>query len=190
MRLTLFLVSLGLAWMLTACRPLFSSPVTSIPIKPMEGTMTFQMTSTAFTQGNPIPPLYTCTSKNISVPLTWGDPPAGTCSLALILDDPDAPIGDWVHWVIYNIPISSSGFTENIRPDAQLADGSLQGKNSWGKLGYGGPCPASGTHRYFFKLYALDTLLDLKSGASKSTLLAAMEGHILAYAELMGTYHK
>lgn len=177
-----FLLAIGLTLVLTSCSP-------TEPTLPEE-TMSLKLTSTAFTQGNPIPAKYTCTSEDISPPLSWDAPPAGTRSLALIMDDPDAPIGDWVHWVTYNIPISSRCLTENIRPDAQLADSSLQGNNSWGKLGYGGPCPPSGTHRYFFKLYALDTVLDLKSGASKSALLAAMEGHTLGYAELMGTYHK
>jgi len=177
-----FLLALGLTLVLASCSP-------TEPTLPEE-TMSMTLNSTAFTQGNSIPARYTCTSEDISPPLSWDAPPAGTQSLALIMDDPDAPAGTWVHWVIYNIPASARGLTENIRPDAQLTDGSLQGKNSWGKLGYGGPCPPSGTHRYFFKLYALDTVLELKSGASKSALLAAMEGHILSYAELMGTYHK
>ena len=177
-----FLLALGLTLVLTSCSP-------TEPTLPEE-TMSMTLNSTAFTQGNSIPARYTCTSEDISPPLSWDAPPAGTQSLALIMDDPDAPAGTWVHWVIYNIPASARGLTENIRPDAQLTDGSLQGKNSWGKLGYGGPCPPSGTHRYFFKLYALDTVLELKSGASKSALLAAMEGHILGYTELIGTYHK
>lgn len=95
-----------------------------------------------------------------------------------------------MHWVIYNIPTSSRSLRENMPYDTKLTDGSLQGMNSWGKLGYGGPCPPSGTHRYFFKLYALDTVLELKFGANKSVLLPAMEGHILGYAELMGRYKK
>ena len=152
--------------------------------------MPFVLTSTAFTQGKPIPAVYTCTSRDISLTLAWGDPPEGTQSLALIMDDPDAPVGTWVHWVIYNIPAAARRLPENIPPDATLADGSLQGKNSWGRPGYGGPCPPSGTHRYFFKLYALDTMLNLPSGASKQQLLQAMEGHILAQVELMGTYKK
>jgi len=152
--------------------------------------MPFVLTSTTFTQGKPIPAVYTCTSRDISPPLAWGDPPEGTQSLALIMDDPDAPAGTWMHWVIYNIPAAARGLPENIPPDATLGDGSLQGKNSWGRPGYGGPCPPSGTHRYFFKLYALDTMLNLPSGASKQQLLQAMESHILAQVELMGTYKK
>ncbi|MBU4226288.1 MAG: YbhB/YbcL family Raf kinase inhibitor-like protein [Chloroflexi bacterium] len=172
----------GLALVLSAC-------VSAEPTLPEEVPI-MKLTSTAFTQGNPIPAQYTCTDRDISPPLVWGELPAGTQSLALIMDDPDAPAGTWVHWVIYNIPASTGGLPENVPPDAKLADGSMQGKNSWGKPGYGGPCPPSGTHRYFFKLYALDAVLTLASGATKAELLTAMEGHILGYAELMGTYHK
>lgn len=104
------------------------------------------------------------------------------------MDDPDAPVGTWVHWVLFNLPADSRTLSETVAPNAELADGSQQGKNSWGRLGYGGPCPPRGTHRYFFKLYALDALLNLSSGADKGQLLQAMEGHILAQTELMGTY--
>lgn len=151
---------------------------------------TFQLTSTAFSQGTPIPALYTCQGRDISPPLAWGEPPASTRSFALIMDDPDAPVGIWVHWVIYNLPPEARSLPEALPTDGQLPDGSLQGKNSWNRLGYGGPCPPSGTHRYFFKLYALDTTLSLSTGASKGQLIQAMEGHILAQAELMGTYAK
>jgi hypothetical protein len=116
--------------------------------------------------------------------------PEGTRSFALIADDPDAPVGTWVHWVLYNIPSSARTLIESIPADAKLADGSINGKNSWGKPGYGGPCPPSGTHRYFFKLYALDTVLNLGSGATKEQLLNAMQGHILGQAELMGKYKR
>ena len=106
------------------------------------------------------------------------------------MDDPDAPGGMWVHWVIYNIPASARGLQEATSNQAQLADGSLNGVNSWGKLGYGGPCPPSGTHRYFFKLYALDAMLNLSSGANKEQLLSAMQNHVLTQGELMGTFGK
>ena len=152
--------------------------------------MSFELTSTAFKQGQPIPTAYTCRGRDISPPLTWGNPPAGTQGFALIMDDPDAPAGIWVHWVIYNIPAAARGLTEALAADACLPDGSLQGENSWGKLGYGGPCPPSGTHRYFFKLFALDTILSLPSGASKAKLLQSMEGHVLGQIVLMGTYCK
>jgi Raf kinase inhibitor-like YbhB/YbcL family protein len=147
-----------------------------------------ELTSTAFAPGEPIPRRYTCDGEDISPPLQWSDPPQGTQSFALIADDPDAPVGTWVHWVLYNLPAETGILPEAIPPDADLSDGSQHGKNSWRRLGYGGPCPPSGTHRYFFKLYALDTVLDLAAGASKKQVLQAMEGHILAQTELMGIY--
>ena len=152
--------------------------------------MALSITSPVFKNGSPIPALYSCKGRDISPALSWSDAPAGTRSLALILDDPDAPGGTWVHWVIYNIPASAGGLQEAAPIQAQLADGSLNGINSWGKLGYGGPCPPSGTHRYFFKLYALDTMLSLPSGANKQNLLSAMMNHILALVELIGTFSK
>jgi len=150
--------------------------------------MSFELTSPAFAHGETIPCKYTCDGEDISPPLRWSDPPQGTQSLALIADDPDAPIGTWVHWVLYNLPAETRGLPEAIPPDADLPDGSRHGRNSWRRLGYGGPCPPSGTHRYFFKLYALDTVLDLVASASKKQLLRTMERHILAQAELMGVY--
>ena len=152
--------------------------------------MTFELKSTAFAAGQPIPRQYTCDGENVSPPLQWNDPPAGTQSLALICDDPDAPAGTWVHWVLYNLPAKTRTLAEAIPATADLPDGSRHGKNGWGRLGYGGPCPPSGTHRYFFKLYALDTVLGLASGADKNQLLQAMQGHILAQTELMGTYKR
>ncbi|MEJ5240861.1 MAG: YbhB/YbcL family Raf kinase inhibitor-like protein [Anaerolineales bacterium] len=150
--------------------------------------MGFSFSSPAFGHGQPIPPVYTCKGRDISPPLMWSDLPQGTKSLALIMDDPDAPMGTWVHWVIYNIPPTRTGLEEAIPADERLADGSLQGKNSWRRIGYGGPCPPSGTHRYFFRLYALDSMLSLAPGATKEQLLQAMQGHILAQAEWMGTF--
>lgn len=159
---------------------------------PEEGgeEMAFELTSTAFTNGQAIPRKYTCDGDDISPPLEWANEPQGTLSLALIADDPDAPVGTWVHWVLYNVPAGTHTLPESVPPDAELSDGRRHGKNSWGRTGYGGPCPPGGTHRYFFKLYALDTVLDLGSGASKEQLLSAMEGHIVAQAELMGTYRR
>ncbi len=150
--------------------------------------MSFELTSTAFATGEPIPRKYTCDGDDISPPLQWSDPPQGTQSFALISDDPDAPMGTWVHWVLYNLPAETRALPEAVPLDADLPDGSRHGQNSWRWLGYGGPCPPGGTHRYFFKLYALDTALDLTAGASKEQLLQAMEGHILAQAEIMGVY--
>jgi Raf kinase inhibitor-like YbhB/YbcL family protein len=152
--------------------------------------MTLELTSTAFAPGQPIPSKYTCDGENVSPPLHWSDPPHGTQSLALICDDPDAPAGTWVHWVLYNLLAKARALPEAVPANADLPDGSRQGKNSGGRLGYSGPCPPSGTHRYFFKLYALDTVLGLASGADKSQLLQAMQGHILAQTELMGTYKR
>jgi Raf kinase inhibitor-like YbhB/YbcL family protein len=153
--------------------------------------MPFELTSIAFAPGQPIPQKYTCDGQDISPPLQWSDPPQGTQSLALICDDPDAPVGTWVHWVLYNLPAEARALPEAVPPDAELSDGSRQGKNGWGNLGYGGPCPPGGsTHRYFFKLYALDTVLDLEAGASKKQVLQAMEGHILAQTEVMGVYSR
>jgi len=152
--------------------------------------MAFQITSHAFEDGGAIPVRHSCHGEDVSPPLAWTGAPAGTRSLALICDDPDAPVGTWVHWVVYNIPASTTTLPEGIAPDAELSDGSQHGNNSWGRLGYGGPCPPSGTHRYFFKLYALDATLQLAAGSDKKALLKAMEGHILDQAELMGTFTK
>lgn len=152
--------------------------------------MSFALTSSAFTHGQPLPRQYTCDGQDISVPLQWTEPPPNTASFALICDDPDAPGGVWVHWVLYNLPATARALPEGLRSDATLPDGARHGKNSWKRLGYGGPCPPSGTHRYFFKLYALDISLDLAAGANKEQLLQALQGHILAQAELMGTYKR
>jgi hypothetical protein len=148
------------------------------------------LTSSAFTHGAIIPKEYTCDGRDISPPLSWSDPPEKTQSFALIMDDPDAPMGTWVHWVIYNIPAAARGLSEGVPTDAELPDGSRQGRNSWRRIGYGGPCPPSGTHRYFFKLYALDTKLNLTSGVTKEELFQAMKGHMVAQAELMGRYSR
>ena len=128
--------------------------------------------------------------QNISPPLHWEGIPTGTQSLALICDDPDAPGGTWVHWVMWNIPAQSGGLAEEVPTDPNLADGSRQGITDFGRPGYGGPMPPSGTHRYFFKVYALDTRLDLPARATKADLVKAMQGHILAQGELMGKYQR
>jgi Raf kinase inhibitor-like YbhB/YbcL family protein len=145
------------------------------------------ITSTAFANGEAIPAKYSCNAEGISPPLAWSGTPEAAKSLALIVDDPDAPAGTYVHWVIYNMPAASRGLSESIRPGSQLADGSIQGPNSAGRAGYSPPCPPSGTHRYFFKLYALDSVIDA-TGAGKNELLKAMQGHILGQGELMGTF--
>ena len=189
-----FLISL-LAFVLIGCLVLYllgpaeegevvSTITAETPLEEMEVTM--QLTSSAFTQGQPIPVKFSCKGDDVSPALAWDEPPAGTKSLALIMDDPDAPMGTWVHWVLFNLPAETRSLAENFQPVTPI----IVGKNSWGKNTYGGPCPPSGTHRYFFKLYALDTMLSLSSNADKKSLLAAMEGHILAQAELMGTFSK
>ena len=153
--------------------------------------MTLQVTSTAFSQGQPIPETYTCAGEDISPPLAWTSPPAGTKSLALICDDPDAPRGTWVHWVIYNLPANETALAEKTPKSGTLPQGVKQGVNSFKRSGYDGPCPPPGKpHRYYFKLYALDKMLDLKAGANKSELLQAMNGHVLSEGQLMGTFQR
>jgi len=152
--------------------------------------MEIKITSPAFEAGGMIPPKYTCDGANISPPLQWQGVPEGTKSLALINDDPDAPMGTWVHWVVFNVGAEVAALAEHIPTDKTLAGGTMQGTNDFGKIGYGGPCPPRGAHRYFFRIYALDTRLDLEAGARKSSLLKAMEGHILAQGELVGKYER
>jgi len=151
--------------------------------------MTMELTSTAFQDGQAIPPQHTADGKNVSPPLKWGAPPDGTASLALICDDPDAPRKVWVHWVIFNLPAASRELSEAVPPEGTLSDGTMQGTTDFGKIGYGGPSPPPGKpHRYVFKLYALDRRLDLRPGATKEQLLKAMEGHTLDEGQLIGTY--
>ena len=158
---------------------------------PKEWTvMTFTVSSPAFQQGQRIPAKYTCDGEDISPPLQWSDVPEGTTSFALIMDDPDAVGGTWVHWVLFNIPANANSLDEAVPPDAELTDGSRHGKNSWGSPGYGGPCPPSGTHRYVFNLYALDKMLDLPTGSSAEQVTEAMEGHKLAAGVVMGVYSR
>jgi Raf kinase inhibitor-like YbhB/YbcL family protein len=143
------------------------------------------VTSSAFAEGAAIPVKYTCDGSDASPPLVIGAVPAGTRSLAMIMDDPDAPVGTWVHWVAWNIPPQIREIPEN-----GLPSGTMQGLNSWKRNDYGGPCPPSGTHRYFFKLYALDSLLTLTPASTKADLEHAMQGHVLASGQLMGTYKR
>jgi len=153
--------------------------------------MSIQLTSTAFAEGKPIPSKYTCDGADVSPPLKWSNVPEGTKSIALVSDDPDAPVGTWVHWVIYNIPPDVTELAEGVPKSEVLTNGAKQGMTDFKRIGYGGPCPRpGGPHRYFFKLYALDAELDLKPGATKQQLLRAMEGHILAEGQLMGTYQR
>ena len=150
------------------------------------------LTSSAFAEGAAIPQEYTCQGKDISPALKWSGVPAETKSLALIMDDPDAPMGTWVHWVLYDLAPSMTELPEGLSAKEHIAAGSgKEGVNDFKRLGYGGPCPPAGKpHRYFFKLYALDTMLDLKPGAKKKDLERAMEKHILGQGQLMATYKR
>lgn len=148
---------------------------------------TIKVTSTAFNEGEMIPKKYTCDDRDLSPQVGWASIPSGAKSIALICDDPDAPVGTWVHWIVFNIPPTAKELPEGIRA---LPAGARQGMNDFRKLNYGGPCPPGGTHRYFFKVYALDTVLNLKEGASKSELIKSMEGHILDHGQLIGRYKR
>ena len=146
------------------------------------------LASTAFREGDLIPAKHTCDGKNVSPHLRWDLVPQGTKSLALIVDDPDAPSGTFVHWVVYHIPPSVTELQEGVSPVDVMSNGAMQGRNGFGKIGYGGPCPPSGTHRYFFRLYALNAQVELHAEATRHDLDAAMKSKIIAQAELMGTY--
>jgi len=191
--ISLILIAIILASCTSSAKSTPQSSATSTPtsetaateIPATEATMSLTLTSDAFANGQSIPAKYSCIGKNISPALAWDEPPASTKSFALIVDDPDAPMGTWVHWVLFNIQSNTGSLRENADSSAMSA-----GKNSSGNTRYDGPCPPSGTHRYFFKLYALDSTLSLSPGATKEQVLKAMEGHILAQAELMGTFSK
>lgn len=153
--------------------------------------MAMRIESPAFQSQGKIPVQYTCDGADLSPPLVWSDPPPGTQSFALISDDPDTPIGTWVHWVVYGLPAGSRGLQEGIPKTETLPDGTQQGITDFGRSGYGGPCPPAGKpHRYFFKLFALDTALALSPKMTKTDLLMAMNGHILAQTELVGFYER
>lgn len=151
--------------------------------------MAFELTSAAFKEGELIPKKYTCDGADVSPPLQWTGAPSTTQSFVIIADDPDAPAGTWIHWVLYQVPLDLRGLKEGVLAQESLPDGSLQGVNDFKRVGYGGPCPPPGKpHRYFFKLYALDTQLTLKPRATKPQVLEACQGHVLAEAQLMGRY--
>ena len=157
-----------------------------------EAAMSFELNSSVFMNGEEIPEKYTCEGRDISPPLDWSGLPAGTRSLVLIVDDPDAPDPrnpkmTWVHWVLYNIPPDAEGLKEGV---TNLPPGTKEGLNDWNRTGYGGPCPPIGRHRYFFKLYALDTMLEGLRQPTKKDIEMAMSGHVLSEAVLMGTYQK
>jgi Raf kinase inhibitor-like YbhB/YbcL family protein len=156
--------------------------------------MSFTITSPAFAAGGSIPAVYTCEGRDVSPALAWSGVPAGARALALVVDDPDAPDPAapkrvWVHWLLYNLPPTATGLPEAVAP-AALPAGTREGTNDWKRTGYGGPCPPVGRHRYFFKLYALDAELPDLNAPTKAALEQAMQGHVLAHAELVGTYQK
>jgi Raf kinase inhibitor-like YbhB/YbcL family protein len=153
--------------------------------------MSIEVTSTAFQPGETIPKQHTGDGVDQSPPLHWSEPPSGTKSLALICDDPDAPRGTWVHWVLFILPPQTRELEEGVATTETLSNGAKQGKNDFGNIGYGGPAPPKGKpHRYFFKLYALDVAVNLTPGAAKAQLEDAMKGHILAEGQLMGIYKR
>jgi Raf kinase inhibitor-like YbhB/YbcL family protein len=182
-RSLLFCFVLALTSSVIAC--LHASPTKE------ESTMKLELASASFREGESIPPKNTCDSEDISPSLKWSGAPDVAKSIALICDDPDAPAGTWVHWVLYNLPPSVVELPQAIPPSEVTPQGAKQGLNDFQRLGYGGPCPPPGKpHRYFFKLYALDTQLDLKTRATKKDVVVAMKGHILAEGQLMGTYKR
>ena len=151
--------------------------------------MSLTLSSPSFSNGGDIAKKFTCEGADLSPQMSWTDPPAGTKSFALLVDDPDAPVGNWNHWALWNLPPSARGLSEGMSKEARLPDGSQQGLNDFRKTGYNGPCPPAGKpHRYYFKLFALDAKLDLKAGSGKPELEAAIKGHILAQAESMGRF--
>jgi Raf kinase inhibitor-like YbhB/YbcL family protein len=190
--------ALALAFTLTsagACRPkgAGAAPEATNQLPEDPPMSAFHVSSPAFPEMGPMPARFTCEGGDVSPPLVWTDAPPATKSFALIIDDPDAPDPDapkrvWVHWVVLNLPASTSGLTEGIAKTG-LPDGARVGKNDWGNTAYGGPCPPIGRHRYFHKLYALDTILGLDA-PTKAELVEAMNGHILAQAQVIGTYKK
>ncbi len=159
--------------------PPTEEPVAEEEEEPVMVEMT--LTSPVFAQDEAIPLQFSCDGDDISPELAWAGIPDGAASLVLILDDPDAPVGTWDHWLLFDMPPDLEGLPQG-------GTAGTDGNNSWNRIGYGGPCPPGGTHRYFFKLYALDTTLDLPAGTAKGALETAMEGHILGQVELMGTY--
>jgi Raf kinase inhibitor-like YbhB/YbcL family protein len=165
----------------------------TIPVFGQEGEGVMQkieVRSSAFGEGERIPSDFTCDGADMSPPIEWSGVPVRAQSLAVIVDDPDATSGNWTHWLVYDLPPDLTQLRAGISAKEKLPGEALQGRTDFGKTGYGGPCPPSGEHRYFFKVYALDAMLRLKSGASKQELLRAMQGHILAEGVLMGRYDR
>jgi hypothetical protein len=152
--------------------------------------MTITIASSAFENGGMIPALYTCDDSDISPPLSWSGVPDGARSLVLLCDDPDAPSGTWVHWVLFNLHPDTKMLAPGVPADEKLENGARHGVNDFDNFGYNGPCPPSGNHRYFFKIYALDKMLEITGPIIKSDLLSAMEGHIMTQGQLIGRYQR
>jgi Raf kinase inhibitor-like YbhB/YbcL family protein len=189
--ITICILGLCICLALAGCKGKEERPekIVERRIETGEAEMAFRVMSPAFEDGSEIPGKYTCVGRDISPEIRWENAPDGTKSFALICDDPDAPGVTWIHWVVWAIPPDAGNLPEGTPRHPTLEDGTTQGITDFGKIGYGGPCPPGGKpHRYFFKLYALDNVTDLESGATKQQLLEAMEGHILAEAQLMGTF--
>ena len=174
--LVLWVATFFLVWALAAC----ASDTIQAP-------STIQVLSKAFSAGGAIPARYSCQGENVSPDLAWSNLPAGTKTIVILCDDPDAPVGNWVHWVLYDLPASETGIADGVK--AAPPAGARHGLNSWNKPGYGGPCPPPGKpHRYFFKVYALNAPLGLSEGVTEAKVLEAMKAHVLARGEIMGTY--
>ena len=185
--LTFLLIAIAFA----ACVRRFQSVTTPVPAgAPADSKAEIKFSSSAFSDGQSIPRPYTCDGVNVSPPLEWSGVPKTAKTMAIVCDDPDAPGGTWVHWVLYNLPAENIGLVENLPANENVKAGGFQGLNDFGKTGYGGPCPPSGTHRYFFRVYALDSELPLKAGATKAELMKVMEGHIVLQGQLTGTYRR
>jgi Raf kinase inhibitor-like YbhB/YbcL family protein len=184
-----FITLIGLIVIISGCTVVKENA--DIKDKGVDNMQNISVSSEAFREGEKIPPEYTCDGSDVSPALSWAGLPAGTKSITLIMDDPDAPGGTFVHWVLYNIPPDTQKLPKGIPGDRTLPDGSVHGSTSFGrnKIGYGGPCPPPGNpHRYYFKVYSLDKRLPLAPGASKAEVEKAMSGHLLAKGEVMGKY--
>ncbi len=178
------IIAVSIAWVITSSRIPTRPASNSIPPMPVNATSTLRLTSPAFTDGGPLPAIYTCNGKDLIPPLDFSGAPAGTKSFALTLEDPDTSIGTYDHWVVFNIPPSTAGIKEGVAPVG------IHGKGTSGGLPYVSPCPPSGVHHYIFTLYALSFVLPLPEGATKAEVLAAMKGYVLGEARLVGLYGK
>jgi Raf kinase inhibitor-like YbhB/YbcL family protein len=184
-RLALLVLSLTVSGCSKPAPTKTQTVVNSVPDK-----AEIKLTSTAFKEGEAIPRGYTCDGANVSPPLEWAGVPKSAKSISIVADDPDAPGGTWAHWLIYNLPADNIGLVENLPATEKIAAGGFQGTNDFKKIGYGGPCPPSGTHHYVFRIYAIDSELPLRAGMTKAELLKAMEGYIVMQGQLMGTYRR